>query len=146
MFTIHNRLDPAYSDLSRQRRKYGTHLIEHALDLAEQIPVRQAARATGIYWKRLERMRLAKRRSAMTIEEALEAIRPNVRRDEEQCRRERGYLLLCIEAAREGAKIAKRTGTSVRGCIKLAAERRGLNGKGICELVRDGRVARHWIL
>ena len=159
MITIHNRLDPAHSELSRCRRRHNLTEIAHALELAEKIGVKQAALATGIKYRRLARLRLADRRSRMTIKEALDdlgnvksMLNPGKFRRvplpevaERMAEKMRSELLIRVEAAREGCQIAQRTGANVLKCIHMAAERRGLRGKSVVELVREGRIPKHWL-
>jgi hypothetical protein len=160
MITIHNRLDPASSEISRSVRRHNLSEIAHALELADQIGVAGAAQATGINYRRLARFRLADRRSRMSLQEALDDLedikfftlpgpcnRPALPEAAARVARKRGAdLMIRVEAAREGCRIANRTGANVWRCIWMAAERRGLRGKSVCELVREGRIAKHWIL
>ena len=159
MLHLQTRLSPCQSDLSRQSRRYSLDLCQHAIALALQIGVRAAANDTGIPYRRLVRLVCAHRRSTQTLEEALN----DLGRDpimttscgdrgypmpwvaEAQAKKKRAALLIRAEAAREGVQIAQRTGANVWKCIALSAERRGLRGKGVVELVREGRIPLHWI-
>jgi len=152
MITIQTRLSPSTSDVSRRSRKYSTPLIWEALSLAKEIGTTKAAKATGIPYRRLVRLICADRRSHMTMREALgdldwytanrQGMSPDHRR--ELATMLKNDLIMKIEVAGEAYRVATRTGGNFWRALKGVARQRGMNGKSICELVREGRLPRHW--
>ena len=151
MPTIHQRLDPAHNATSRSLRKYNLTEIHAAIELAGEIGTRAAAKAMGINYTRLVRFRLADRRSRQTLAQALADLDKGWPKYwgpelvERVATTERARLMLRVETAKEGCRLAKRTGASVWQCIQQVGNRRGLNGETLCKLVMDGRIPKHWI-
>jgi hypothetical protein len=153
MIHIQTRLNPPENDQSRSGRKYSYPLIWHAISLASKIGIMKASKATGMHYKRLCRLCLAEQRLHQTVPEALAAFdwyvcsyNPHVTAE---YRREfaanlKTDLLLKIEVCREAYRIAERTGTSFWKSMNKVAASRGLKGKSVAELVREGRIPQHW--
>lgn len=121
------------------------------MSLAKDIGILNAARQTGIEPRRLTRFICADRRSRSTLREELQYLdwyAVKYRKTAES-RRELATLLkqdlvMKVEVAGEAYRVATRTGGNFWRALKGVARQRGMNGKSICELVREGRLPRHW--
>ena len=148
---IQTRLDQSSSEASRRGRKYSTPLIWEALSLAKEIGVTKAAKATGIEYRRLVRLICADRRSRSTLREELQYLdwyavkyRKTAESRRELATMLKNDLIMKIEVLQESYRIASRTRASFWNAVKYVALRRGLRGKTVCELVREGRIPTRW--
>ena len=162
MIHIQTRLDKSLSDASRKVRKYNDMHVAHALGEASLQAcvggdnVKHVASNCHLPYRRLLRLKQAWQRKNLTLEQAVFALEggpflPWMYRPEKKewldafIAKRQAALRIRVEAAREAYQIANRTGAPFWKCVQVAAEKRGLGGKSLCNLIREGRIPRHWL-
>lgn len=153
---IQTRLEPPASKMSEVLRKYPFQKVWTAIELAGKIGISKAAKDCHIEYRRLVRLVCAYRRLNMSYEEGLRDVFNSawrlpyaqfisLDRVERIGLKRQNDLIIRVEAAKEAYRMSQRTGHGLAGCLKVCAEQRGLRGKSLVELVREGRIPLHWI-